>query len=110
MTETLADLRATEARLKADGWSEGNLNWWRRSAYADAGLAVPQPGPSTRSSVTAPKPPETGADWARRLTGKAEAAAPALGSLAARAIALGYGRKEDGAGKPLSRFIGVEER
>ena len=71
MTASLADLQATEARLKANGWSEGNLHWWRRSAYADAGLAVPQLGSLTRSAVTVTKP-ESGADWAKRLTGKAE--------------------------------------
>ena len=70
MTVTLADLQATEASLKANGWSEGNLRWWRRSAYAEAGLAVPQSGPSTRSIVTtSTKQPETGADWAKRLKG-----------------------------------------
>lgn len=110
MTATLADLEATEARLKANGWSEDNLHWWRRSSYAEAGLTVPQPVASTRAAVTATKHPETGADWARRLTGKTKAEAPAPGSLAARAIALGYGRKNDAAGSPMPRFTGVEER
>lgn len=71
---------------------------------------MPQPVASTRGAVTATKRAETGAEWARRLTGKVEAEAPAPGSLAARAIALGYGRKKDVAGGPVRRVISVEER